>query len=121
MTTINLDGKSLEELEAGKAAYDAKINELKAAQKGDAVATVRELVRRFNITAREIGLSSETAAIEPAGTTYAGIVKTRKPVEPKYVHPANPELTWSGRGIKPKFIAQLLADGVKLDDLLINK
>lgn len=43
----------------------------------------------------------------------------RKPVEPKYCHPQNAELTWTGRGRKPVWVQELLNSGKSLEDLAI--
>ena len=43
----------------------------------------------------------------------------RKPVAAKYRHPENPELTWTGRGRKPRWIAEALEAGKSLDDFAI--
>ena len=53
-------------------------------------------------------------------TGFAG-KKSRsvKPVAPKYAHPENPSITWSGRGRKPKWFEEALADGKSEDDLKI--
>jgi DNA-binding protein H-NS len=46
-------------------------------------------------------------------------VTVRKPVEAKYRHPQQAELTWTGRGRKPVWVQTLLAAGKTLDDLKI--
>jgi DNA-binding protein H-NS len=46
-------------------------------------------------------------------------IKPRKAVAPKYVNPADPEDTWSGRGRKPRWVSAALAEGKTLDDLAI--
>jgi DNA-binding protein H-NS len=38
-------------------------------------------------------------------------------VTPKYRHPENPGLTWSGRGKRPIWVNEALASGKTLDDL----
>ncbi|MBT0779175.1 H-NS histone family protein [Paracoccus sp. pheM1] len=40
-------------------------------------------------------------------------------VAPKYRHPENPEITWSGRGRKPAWIAEGLEAGKSLEDFAI--
>ena len=50
--------------------------------------------------------------------------KVRKPakrgkVAPKYRDPANPKVTWSGRGRTPKWVADALANGATLADLAV--
>ncbi len=42
------------------------------------------------------------------------------PVYPKYKNPRNPSETWSGRGKQPKWLAEYLKSGRKLDDFLIK-
>ncbi len=43
--------------------------------------------------------------------------KQRGRLLPKYRNPHNPNQTWSGRGRRPKWLQQLEADGVSLDEL----
>jgi DNA-binding protein H-NS len=38
----------------------------------------------------------------------------KQKAEPKYRHPDNPDLTWSGRGRKPGCIAEALETGKSL-------
>ena len=50
--------------------------------------------------------------------------KARKPVKrgkvaPKYRDPANPKVTWTGRGRTPKWVAEALAGGASLADLAV--
>jgi DNA-binding protein H-NS len=40
-------------------------------------------------------------------------------VKVKYRHPVNPELEWTGRGRKPKWVEAWVADGGSLDNLLV--
>ena len=43
----------------------------------------------------------------------------RGAVAPKYRNPANPEETWAGRGLKPRWLAAALKTGKKLEDFSI--
>lgn len=40
-------------------------------------------------------------------------------VKVKYRHPQNPELEWTGRGRKPKWVEAWLASGSTLENLLV--
>jgi DNA-binding protein H-NS len=40
-------------------------------------------------------------------------------VAPKYQNPENPEETWAGRGLKPRWLAAALKTGKTLEDFLI--
>jgi DNA-binding protein H-NS len=43
----------------------------------------------------------------------------RRSVQPKYQNPDNPGERWSGRGRKPKWVEEKLAQGRELADLAI--
>lgn len=45
--------------------------------------------------------------------------KVKSSVAPKYKHPENAGLTWSGRGRKPKWFAEALEQGVTEEDMKI--
>lgn len=45
--------------------------------------------------------------------------RSRQPVAPKYANPADPSMTWSGRGRKPRWVEEQLAAGKSLTDLAI--
>lgn len=50
------------------------------------------------------------------------VVKTRKPsgsVAPKYRHPDNAELQWTGRGRKPRWVEEWLSQGGPLTAITI--
>jgi DNA-binding protein H-NS len=44
----------------------------------------------------------------------------RGAVAPKYRNPENPEETWAGRGLKPRWLAAALKSGKKLEDFAIG-
>ena len=44
---------------------------------------------------------------------------TGNKVKVKYRHPQNPELEWTGRGRKPKWVEAWVANGASLDSLLV--
>lgn len=74
--------------------------------------TRKEAVSKATEIAKAAGFSSleEMMASQPAKPAKA---------EPKYRHPENPEMTWSGRGRKPSWIAEALEAGKSLDDFAI--
>ena len=47
-------------------------------------------------------------------------IDRRRRVKPKYVNPADPSQTWSGRGRKPRWMEDALAAGARLEDFLID-
>ncbi len=44
----------------------------------------------------------------------------RGPVPPKYRNPRNPEETWAGRGLRPKWLTAAIKGGKSADDFLIR-
>lgn len=44
---------------------------------------------------------------------------TRRPIAVKYRHPNNAKLTWTGRGRKPLWVAEWLAQGKKIESLAV--
>src|SRR6267154_2960913 len=44
----------------------------------------------------------------------------RGPVAPKYRNPQNPEETWAGRGLTPKWLTAAIKGGKSADDFLIR-
>ena len=44
----------------------------------------------------------------------------RGPVPPKYRNPENPEETWAGRGLRPKWLTAAIKGGKSADDFLIR-
>lgn len=45
--------------------------------------------------------------------------KPRTPAAPKYRHPENPEVTWSGRGRRPDWIKDAVEKGRSLEEFAI--
>lgn len=46
--------------------------------------------------------------------------KSSSAVAAKYANPANPAETWTGRGLAPKWMKELMDQGRNKDDFLIN-
>ena len=60
---------------------------------------------------------SDLMAADKAKNTKAK--NARGKVAPKYKNPENPAETWTGRGLKPLWVADALVGGKSLEDLLI--
>lgn len=41
-------------------------------------------------------------------------------IAPKYRHPANPQLQWTGRGVAPKWLRELEAQGRNREEFLLR-
>lgn len=89
---------SYEELVAQRAEIDRKIEEMLRAEKAEAVATVKKLVAQFELSPDECGFK---------GLGRASREKSQ--IAPLYRGP-NGE-TWTGRGLPPKWLKALEANG----------
>lgn len=105
------------------------------------IANAEKALRDSEAAAKEKAKTEFLARIEEAGFTFSELFgaspaaaggsgkraykpregsATRSPVAPKYRHPENPELTWTGRGRKPAWVVTHLDAGKPIDDLLIH-
>jgi DNA-binding protein H-NS len=107
--------KSLTDLLAAKAALEKQIAEFQKEQRGDAIAKVKALMAEYGLTAADIGNSKVVPAAPAAAkkTKAAG-----KKVAAKYRNPATGD-TWSGRGLKPKWLTAALAAGKSVSDFAL--
>jgi DNA-binding protein H-NS len=53
--------------------------------------------------------------MKPRGSSMKGAK-----IAPKYRHPGNPQLQWTGRGVVPKWLKELEAHGRSKDEFLIR-
>ena len=104
MDLNSLDLKELKKLEAEVRNRIATYEDSKMA----------EARAELEAKAKELGFSLSALV---GGGTKGG--KATSSVAPKYAHPENPSMTWSGRGRKPKWVEAALAAGKSLDDLAI--
>jgi DNA-binding protein H-NS len=98
---------SLSDLIAKKEALDRLIHEAQASANNDAIAQVRKLMAEFGLTVADL-----TAAPVKRGTNAGA------KVAPKYRDPTSGS-TWTGRGLKPKWLSLALEGGKKLEDFAI--
>lgn len=105
MPKFDLSEMSLEELRALHKEVGVAISQFNERKKAEARRAVEEFARERGFTLAEL--------------TSASPQKSRKPVEPKYAHPENPAITWSGRGRKPRWVVEAMEAGKSLDDLAI--
>lgn len=107
MPKIELDSFKLEELEQLKADVEAAIQTAKIRRKQEALAAAQAQAQQFGFELSEL--------VGDVKQTKSG----RAPALPKYRHPENPSLTWSGRGRKPAWFTEAIEQGMKQEDLLI--
>ncbi|MEO1308037.1 MAG: H-NS histone family protein, partial [Pseudomonadota bacterium] len=103
MAVFDLDGLSLDELRALRKDVEKTIDSYDVRRRNEALVAVQAV-------AKEAGFSLDDL-----------IAKGSKRLQPpKYQHPENPALTWSGRGRKPAWFKDLLDAGTEEAALLIS-
>jgi DNA-binding protein H-NS len=106
-TSIDLSKLSLEELDALVKDVQAELLARREAEREGVLNQMRELAASLGLTLEDVG-KLERGKGAPAAV-----------VQPKYRHPEDPSLTWSGRGKRPRWLAEALASGKSLEDFAI--
>ena len=101
---IDLSKLSIAELETLAREVETEITNRRAAEKERVLQQMREL-------AASVGMTLEEFLREQRSPAAAA---------PKYRHPDDPSLTWSGRGKRPAWVNEALAAGKTLDDLAVS-
>jgi DNA-binding protein H-NS len=99
---------SIAELLAQKAAIEKQIADAQRGARVDAINQVRALMSQYGLSLADLGTRS-AAAPRASGT---------KKVAAKYRNAATGE-SWSGRGLKPKWLNAALASGRSLADFAL--
>jgi DNA-binding protein H-NS len=99
----------LSELLAQRAALEKQIAEVQREQHADAVSRVKALMSEYGLTLADISGSGK-AAVAPK--------KATSKVAAKFHDPATGD-TWSGRGLKPKWLTAALASGRALSEFAV--
>jgi DNA-binding protein H-NS len=103
--SVDLNSMSRDELAELSRAIDKRMVELDQERR-------RQALDEMSAIAKKHGLSLND--VMPAGKGAK-----RRAAAPKYRHPENPEVTWSGRGRRPSWVNEALEKGRSLQDLAI--
>jgi DNA-binding protein H-NS len=87
---------SYKELVAQREKIDKQIEEARAKEVAQVIAEVKQKIRDYDLTAKDLGL----VAVDGRRRAAA-----RAPLAAKYMNPATGE-TWSGRGRAPKWVGK---------------
>jgi len=100
---------------------DKKEQALKSKSHDKVLAQIVTLAKQAGLTAADIAQALSSGKAAKAGKAPKAAKKgalAGKKVAPKYRNPANPEQTWTGRGVSPTWVQALKAAGT-LDSALI--
>lgn len=114
----------LTKLRKEREALEKKEKALLAKTNDKVLAKIVALVKDAGLTAADV--SKALGEASGSGRKPKGVRATAKKsalagkkVAPKYRNPANPEQTWTGRGVSPAWVQALKAEG-KLESALIQ-
>ena len=102
--------QTLQELLHQQADLNRKITQLRLMERAKAVAQIHSILDQH-------GLSMSDITTAPSTGLRASSTIGRK-VAPKYRHPVH-GATWSGRGLKPKWLSEELSGGKQLSDFAL--
>lgn len=108
---MDLSSLSLFELRDLQQQIPTELKRREAQEKADALKELQAFAKARGFTLEE--LLGKDAAVAKVKTTSGNKVKV------KYRHPENPEFEWTGRGRKPKWFEQCLADGISIEALTV--
>lgn len=109
---MDISGLSISELEELAKQIPTEIQKRKLAEKDAALQEVIALASARGFALEEL-LGKKAAVPTP------GKKGTRKPAKVKYRHPQQPDLTWTGRGRKPAWVAEWISGGNALEALVV--
>ena len=115
MATIDLSGYNLSELRGLQSDIEKTIKE----RQQDEVKKAREQIQAI---AQSVGVSVEDLISATSGKSGATTKRSGgSKVDAQYRNPADSSQTWTGRGRQPRWIAEGLAGGKKLEEFRISK
>lgn len=104
---------TLQELLEQRQVVERQIHDARSSQRSEAIIQIRKLMTEYGLTPADFA----SASVVRKGGQAAGSA-SRRPVAPKYRHPMS-GATWSGRGLKPKWLSEELANGKALADFAL--
>ncbi|MDP1752548.1 MAG: H-NS histone family protein [Reyranella sp.] len=105
---------SLKAIEAKIKELEAIAEELKRVEK-PGIKELKAVVAKFRLTPADITLALRRRTIR---LNEKGPAKGTK-LKPKYRNPAKKSETWAGRGLRPRWVVELMKQGKKLEDFAV--
>jgi DNA-binding protein H-NS len=108
--------QQIDQAEAKVKELREKLTEQKNNERAKTIIATKELIKRYQLTAAELGLSGRNAT---SGKGPLAAADKRTTVAPKYQDPISGK-TWTGRGKTPAWLAAYLTAGQAKQDYLIK-
>lgn len=109
----NLKSMTRKELEKLRTDIDKALATIKTREKKAARVAAEKAARKHGFSLAEI-----TGGETPIKSTRKN-KKPTKPGKPKYANPKDPSQTWTGKGRRPDWFLDAMADGKTPDDIAI--
>ena len=100
-----LEKMSLKELQEHQRAVDDAIRDFEKKKRAEALAEARAAAKKHGFVLEEL-LTAKSGKGGPKGV-------------PRFANPADPTMTWTGKGRQPNWVKDALAAGKALEDLAI--
>ena len=114
MAKVNLTKMSLKDLRQLAKDVEKAIAAAEKSERAKALEAAKAEAKKHGFSLDElVGAKTATSKGKRGGTTAK--------VAPKYRHPENEAMTWTGRGRQPKWVKEALEAGKTLADFLIEK
>lgn len=107
MSIIDLSSLNLDELKTLQKDVEKAIRNYEKIRRAEALAAAEAKAKEMGFTLAELLGDKASSSIK------------RKINPPKYRHPENPEITWTGKGRQPAWIKEAIENGQSIDEFLI--
>ena len=115
---LDISNLTKKELVALRRKVDRAIESIDARTLDKARREARQLAQSYGVPLEDL-IEAPKSSTKPGPKPKARASTKRGKVAPKYRDPANPNVTWSGRGRTPKWVAEALKRGASLADLAV--
>jgi DNA-binding protein H-NS len=105
--------KSLAQIQKQIDTLKRQAEQIRKSEVAEVIAKIKEAIRFYELTAKDLGLAGSSAAKPAAGKRTAG---KRRVGRARYADPATGR-TWTGHGRKPQWFIDAIAAGKSPQDL----
>ena len=115
---LDISNLTKKELVALRRKVDRAIESIDARTLDKARREARQLAQSYGVPLEDL-IEAPKSSAKPGPKPKARASTKRGKVAPKYRDPANPNVTWSGRGRTPKWVSEAVESGASLADLAV--
>ena len=115
---LDISNLSKKELIVLRRKVDRAIESIDARTLDKARREARQLAQSYGVALKDL-IEEPKSDVKSSAKRKVRAATKRGKVKPKYRDPANPKITWSGRGRTPKWLAKALAGGASIEDFAI--